>query len=129
MTLRIGVDILSVDRVRRATERRGNHFLRRAFTAREIRECSSSRLTSECFAGRFAAKESVFKALQSTFDLKPRWREIEVMNGGGAPKVILGGETADAASTNGVGNIRVSISHDKTLGVAIAVAIVVFEGR
>jgi len=129
MTIRLGVDILSVDRVGKAIERTGDSFLRRAFTTREIRECLSSNGTDACFAGRFAAKESVYKALQSMFDLNPRWKEIEVATGEGRPKVILSGETAEQALRNGVEDIDVSISHDRNCSAAVAVALIKFASK
>jgi len=116
--------MLSIDRVSRAVERTGDHFLRRAFTAREICECLSSDRPHVCLAGRFAAKESVYKALQSMFDLIPRWREIEVLTEGGRPKAMLWGPTSELALRNGVEEIDVSISHDRNCGAAVAVALV-----
>jgi len=129
MAFRLGVDILSIDRVSRAVERTGDRFLQRAFTTREIRECLSSDRPHACLAGRFAAKESVYKALQSMFNLNPRWREIEVLTEGGRPKAMLWGPTAELALRNGVEGIDVSISHDRNCRAAVAVALVKYAAK
>jgi len=129
MAFRLGVDILSIDRVSRAIERTGDRFLQRAFTMREVRECLSADGSNACLAGRFAAKESVYKALRSMFDLNPRWREIEVLAEGGRPKAMLWGPTAELALRNGVEEIDVSISHDRNCRAAIAVALVKYAEK
>ena len=56
------MDIVEVDRIRRAVARWGEPFLHRIFTPREIGP-GTSHAGAEHFAGRFAAKEAVMKAL------------------------------------------------------------------
>ncbi|MBO3803548.1 MAG: holo-ACP synthase [Candidatus Brockarchaeota archaeon] len=123
MPFRIGVDVLSIGKIRSAVERRGDYFLRRAFTQGEILDCSRSSDPCPCLAGKFAAKEAVYKALRSCFELKLRWREIEVVTCGSGPSVKLNGRTAEDSARNGVEEIRVSIAHDLESGTAVAVAI------
>ena len=129
MAFRLGVDILSIDRVSRAVDRTGDRFLQRSFTTREVRESLSADRPHACLAARFAAKESVYKALRSMFDLNPRWREIEVLTEGERPKAMLWGATAKLALRNGVEEIDVSISHDWNCRAAIAVALVKYAEK
>jgi holo-[acyl-carrier protein] synthase len=123
MSLGIGIDILSIENIRKAVERRGEYFLRRAFTSREIQECFSSNNPYPCLAGKFAAKEAVYKALQSIFNLRLFWREIEIVTEVARPSVKLNGRTAEDSARNGVGKISVSITHDLKSGTAVAVAL------
>ncbi len=123
MPLRIGVDVLSIDRIRMATERRGERFLQRAFTANEVRECLSSSNPYPCLAGKFAAKEAVYKALQRAPVSGLRWREIEILTEEERPNVKLNGKMAEDSFKKGIGEICVSITHDMRSGTAIAVAL------
>ena len=61
--LRVGVDLIEIDRVRRALERHGDGFRARCFTAAERAYCDSKPNPAQHYAGRFAAKEAVGKAL------------------------------------------------------------------
>ena len=118
----VGVDIIEVARIHRATARWGDGFLSRVFTPGERRHAGASRVSAERLAGRFAAKEAVMKALGLGWS-RMAWREIEI--GGdseGRPVVRLRGRAARAASRLGVRACLVSISHTRDLAVAHAVA-------
>jgi holo-[acyl-carrier protein] synthase len=118
----IGVDIIEVDRIRRATARWGDGFLSRVFTAGERRHAGASRTSAERLAGRFAAKEAVMKALGLGWR-RMAWREIEIEGDPlGRPVVRLTGRAAQVAADLGVQAWFVSISHTRDLAVAHAVA-------
>ena len=71
-------------------------------------------------AGRWAAKEAVMKALGVKAG---PWRDLVVTTGtGGAPEVLLRGGWHDAARGRNIGGWQVSISHERGLAVAVAVA-------
>ena len=81
------------------------------------------------FAGRWAAKEAVIKALSaSSPDAPDMWKgagaamaEIEVLRSvSGAPEAHLRGHAADVASALGVSAIKLSISHSGGFAVAQA---------
>jgi holo-[acyl-carrier protein] synthase len=76
----------------------------------------------ERVAGRWAAKEAVSKVL----GLGVRgvgWREIEVLpNFAGQPQVLLHGRAAARAARLGIGEVTVSISHERKMAVAVAMA-------
>ena len=74
--LRVGVDLIEIDRVRRALERHGDGFRERCFTAAERAYCDSKPNPAQHYAGRFAAKEAVGKALGSGVYFT--WKEIEI---------------------------------------------------
>jgi holo-[acyl-carrier protein] synthase len=117
----VGTDIVAVDRIAALMQDRGMMFLERWFTAREIGYCSSKAVPSRHFAARFAAKEAVAKALPVAWDGPVPWRSIEIINDPrGAPSVSLSGALRDAATSAGVGEIRVSLSHCDEYAIAFA---------
>ena len=96
--LRVGVDLIEIDRVRRALERHGDGFRSRCFTEEERAYCDSKPNPAQHYAGRFAAKEAVGKALGSGVYFT--WREIEI-RGRPKPGVHLSGRTAAFAERVG----------------------------
>ena len=79
MIVSVGVDLAEVERIRKALEdpRIGRRFRDRVFTAREIQYCEKKqRGRYESYAGRFAAKEAVMKALGRGWGAKVRWLDI-----------------------------------------------------
>jgi holo-[acyl-carrier protein] synthase len=121
----IGVDLVSIPRLARLLERRGDAAIARFFTAAEAERCRASKSALESFAARFAAKEAFFKALGTGWGLGGRWTEVEVVSApSGAPGLRLSGRAAEAAAERGVIRIHLSLTHtDDT-----AAAFVVLEG-
>jgi holo-[acyl-carrier protein] synthase len=108
----IGIDIIEVERIARAV--RSERFVARVFTAAEAADCRSRGCPGERFAGRFAAKEAIAKALGRSLT----WREVEIRAGPrGEPLAVLSG---NAAALLGGRTLRVSISHCHTHAVAQA---------
>lgn len=125
LILGTGVDLVEVRRLAAAVERRGQRFLERVFTARELAEARGGAARYQSLAGRFAAKEAVLKAL-GTGLRACRWRDVEVARGpGGRPEVALRGSLARRARAAGVERVHLSIAHTREHAVALAVA----EGR
>lgn len=107
---RIGIDMLEVARLEKAIGRSGDGFLRKAFTARELKLCGGS---AERLAGRWAAKEAVIKCFDGTGLCLPR-RDIEVLaDRSGAPRVRFL-RALDGAEA------MVSITHHGGMAVAAA---------
>jgi holo-[acyl-carrier protein] synthase len=112
MIVGLGVDLAEVSRVRAAIERRGEAFLHRVYTEREIAYCERFRNYFERYAGRFAAKEAAMKALGTGWSHGVRWVDIEVARmASGKPTLELHGETLAIAGRMGVKNMSVSITH------------------
>jgi holo-[acyl-carrier protein] synthase len=117
----LGVDVVEVDRVRRAVTRWGEPFLYRIFTPREI-GAGASRADAEHFAGRFAAKEAVMKALGAG-RAGVGWQEIEITTDAfGKPGVHLSGRAAEMADRLGVRSWQLAISHSRLVAIAHALA-------
>jgi holo-[acyl-carrier protein] synthase len=119
--MRLGLDLIEIARVRRALERHGDGFRDRCFTAAEQAYCEGRANPAQHYAGRFAAKEAVGKALGTGVHFT--WKEIEI-SGRPKPGVHLSGRTAAAAERLGAAQIDVSMTHSRELAAAVAV---VFE--
>ncbi|MCE2726331.1 MAG: holo-ACP synthase [Planctomycetaceae bacterium] len=61
--LGVGTDITECLRIAQMIERHGELFVGRVYTPLEIEYCRSRRMATQHFAGRWAAKEAVLKAL------------------------------------------------------------------
>ncbi|KAK5998240.1 Fatty acid synthase subunit alpha [Cladobotryum mycophilum] len=116
----IGVDVEDIS----AIPIENNTFLERNFTAEEIAYCQAAPSPQSSFAGRWSAKEAVFKALGvESKGAGAGLKDIEVLKDKtGAPVVQLHGDAATAAKKAGVKEVTVSISHSETQAVAVAVA-------
>ena len=126
----VGVDLERVATFADFEEK--TEFIAANFTQNEIERCLASPDTPSSFAGRWAAKEAVVKALSScSTGTQNLWksagaplRDIEVLPGNSAaPVVTLSGHAKAVAEALGVGTIKVSISHSDEYAVAQAVAI------
>jgi holo-[acyl-carrier protein] synthase len=122
--LGIGTDIIECPRIGRMIEQHGELFLRRVYTDREIRYCQARKHAIEHFAGRWAAKEAILKALGTGWSRGIAWTDIEVRNGfGGEPRVLVGGGAKEVTLRRGIGDILISISHCRTYATAYAIAV------
>jgi holo-[acyl-carrier protein] synthase len=115
----VGVDLIEIDRVRRALERYPG-FRERCFTEAERAYCDSRPNPAQSYAGRFAGKEAVGKALGFGVARAFAWREIEIV-GRPKPSVSLSGRIAAWAERVGAGAIDLSMTHSRELANAVAV--------
>ena len=115
----IGIDLVDIDRIISVLDRFPNRFRERVLTEAEARYCGTK---VDRIAGRWAAKEAISKVL----GLGVRgvgWREIEILpNWAGAPQVRLHARAAARAAALGLEDVTVSISHERHMAVAVAVA-------
>jgi holo-[acyl-carrier protein] synthase len=120
--IRIGTDLCAIADVAAALAHFGQRYLDRVYTANEIDECMNRAAVAEAFAGRFAAKEAVLKALRP-HDFWPDWREIEVRRDpAGWSDVALFGKAAQLADETNVVAISLSITHEREYAQATAIA-------
>lgn len=124
MIIKTGIDVIEVSRIENNIKKFGDSFLKRIYTDKEIEYCESKNVQKyQSYAGRFAAKEAVFKAISAFLNNKfeIEWKDIEVLNDkNGRPFVNYLGKDIGAL------NIDISISHVDSL--AIANVIVYTEG-
>ncbi len=120
--LQTGIDLVSVDRIRKTVARYGERFLSRVFTENELAYCHGR---PQALAARFAAKEAVSKALGVGIQHRDGmdWREIEVISDErGKPSVRLTGQAAQRAKEIGLATFALSLSHTREHAVAVVVA-------
>ena len=123
MKILCGTDIIEISRIRDSIERSGEKFIKILFTPAEIEYCESKRNAKYYhYAGRFAAKEAIFKAvsplLKNKFDIS--WHNAEVINDeNGNPEIRF-----IDIRFNKIKNIDISISHCKEYAVATVVVMV-----
>jgi holo-[acyl-carrier protein] synthase len=115
----VGVDVIEIDRVRRALERYPG-FRERCFTEAERAYCDSRPNPAQHYAARFAAKEAVGKALGFGVARAFAWHDVEVA-GRPKPSVSLSGRVAAWAERVGVGAIDLSMTHARELAAAVCV--------
>lgn len=122
MLIGTGVDIVEIERVQRAVERRGEAFLERIYTPHELAFAGSSGARRyERLASRFAAKEAVMKALGTGWTGGVAWREIEVRAEAGKPPAVrLYGRAAEVAREKAVERIHLALSHSRGFALATA---------
>jgi holo-[acyl-carrier protein] synthase len=117
----LGVDICEIARMERALARHPT-MRARVFTPEEIAYCDAKARPAESYAGRFAAREAVIKALGGYRG--KRWRDISVTrHPSGAPIIALAGRARDRAEALGLSKILITFTHEKTSAVAFAVAV------
>jgi holo-[acyl-carrier protein] synthase len=122
--LGIGTDIIECLRIAKMIERHGELFLTRVYTPHEIEYCTARKAATQHYAGRFAAKEAVLKALGTGWTRGIQWRDIEVKNEmGGRPHIVLSGAAAELCKKNGITEVLISISHCRTHATAYALAV------
>ncbi len=116
--LGIGLDATDIPRIAEVLERYGERFLRRVFTPGEIAYCTKRRNPAPHLAGRFAAKEAAMKALGTGLSQGVLWKDIEVVRGGGPPRLELRGGAARRAELMKVTRSLVTITHSDALALA-----------
>jgi len=118
----VGIDLVDIVRVQRLIDSKGEHALRRLFTADEVDYALTRALPAQHLAARLAAKEAAFKALAgNSLARSIGWREIEVVRGDHGPTLSLHGRAADRAAELGVTSIWVSLTHSGTTAGAVVV--------
>ena len=117
----IGVDIIEIERVKKAVKRTPR-FLERVFTSRELSYCMNKANPYPSLAVRFAAKEALRK-LHPALIAGVRFHDLEVLAGeDGRPQVYLHGEAQQRCQAKGIGEISISLAHSREQAIATAIA-------
>jgi len=120
----VGSEVIECLRVARMIERHGERFINRIYTSAEIRYCNSRVQATQHFAGRWAAKEAVLRALSVRSRKSFDWRNIEVLRDeGGRDAVSFRGAARDIVEQAEVGEIFISIAQCRSVATAHAVAV------
>ena len=113
----IGTDIVSVVRIEKIIQQHSQRFIKRTYTPIEIKYCDSKAAPAIHYAGRFAAKEAIKKALLSSGIVSNiDFAAIEILSiESGAPEVQLNHPPLDQITC------KVSISHTDDTAIAFAI--------
>ena len=111
----LGIDLIEIDRVERALERRPR-LAERLFRPGELDACRDRARPGRHLAARFAAKEAAIKALGG--GCGPL--DVEVV-GDPAPRLRLHGRAAVIAADRGV-DLAVSLTHSRDNAAAVVLA-------
>ncbi len=124
MIVGLGVDVMEVARIQSVLERHGQNFIDHVFTSAEKAGAPSTLIGAAAYyAGRWSAKEAVSKALGTGIGQECLWTDIEIRRETcGRPTVHLSGAGLRTAERLGVKHWILSISHERNLACASAVA-------
>lgn len=112
MILGTGIDIIEIDRIQKAVERWGEAFLNYVFTPAEIEMGEKYQFPYSYYAGRFAAKEAIFKAMGIAH---LSWQELTIIND------TDGKPVCHCRNSDFKHHLTVSISHSRDYAVASAI--------
>lgn len=119
MKITTGIDIIEVDRIKKAATDLGAAFLNKIYTRKELEYCcKSDKMKYQHLAARFAAKEAVFKALSLYVSRENlMWNDIEIENDeGGRPKINMC--KLEKCGVKDLQGIDISLSHIEKYAVA-----------
>ena len=123
-----GIDLVKVERIEKIIKRWGNSFTSRIFTPLEGEYCEKKKVNKfQSYAGRFAAKEALLKALG--LGLRgANWKEIEIKNDElGQPLIDTSGKLKNIALAKGVSKYFITISHTKEYAIAEVILENIFD--
>jgi holo-[acyl-carrier protein] synthase len=118
----VGIDLVDLDRIRTLLASKGERAMARFFSEDERRYLASRPDATGHAAARIAAKEAVYKALQSIPGARRvGWREIEVSRDeDGRPAILLHGLAARLSEERGGLHIQISLTHSASAAGAVA---------
>lgn len=120
-----GIDLVEIARLKESLDKHKNAFVQKIFTSAEIEYCEKKRnpeVSTIHYAGRFAAKEALFKALGTGWQKGVKWKDIEVLNDSlGKPVMTLKNKAREIVRERQISNIHVSISHTKKHATAFVI--------
>lgn len=123
MKILTGTDIIEINRIKESIESLDESFKKRIYTEKEIEYCENKRNAKyQHYAGRFAAKEAVFKAVSKLLNDKYEitWKDAEILNDiNGKPNITLKSKELEEK----IESIDISISHCKEYAIANVVII------
>ena len=115
----VGIDLLEIERLERASERRPA-LAARLFTPGELDACRRRARPGRHLAARFCAKEAASKALRLEI-FRPLDFEVQAEGDDGAPALLLHGAAGDRAREMSL-SVSLSLTHTRGMAGAVVVA-------
>ena len=119
----VGIDLVDLERVRTLLANKGEQAMHRFFSDKEREYLATRPDPTAHAAARIAAKEAVYKAMQTLEGARAvGWRDIEVSrDGDGRPAIQLNGLAGRLSDQLGGLRIQISLTHSSLSAGAIAV--------
>lgn len=118
----IGLDLVSIDRMRVFQQRWGDRGLERIFTARELDYCRGHADPAPSLAARFAAKEAFFKAAGTGWGVGGALADVEVRRRStGDPDLTITGRAAETLARTGADHVHVTLTHTADTAAAVVI--------
>lgn len=118
-----GIDLVSIKWMQSELASSTKDWRGQFFSADETAAADAPPVESRYYAGRYAGKEAVVKALGTGFAGDITWRGIEVLRKKtGAPYVRLSGEVKTLAESLGIKDLAISLSYSGDIAAASVVA-------
>jgi holo-[acyl-carrier protein] synthase len=117
----LGTDIIEIERIKVALEKHEDRFLATVFTPKEISYCSQYAYPAPHYAGRFAAKEAVLKAIGTGITSEIGWLDIEILNNSAGRPIVELSERVRKKFPDLI--FHLSISHSKEFATATAIGV------
>lgn len=119
-----GIDLVDIGEIRCWINDSRNPLIPRCFVQAEVEEIGNGPDRIERFAGRFAAKEAVLKALGTGFGGGVAFSDVVIRRRiGQPPQVELLGGAGAVATARGITSWQLSVSHAGEMAIASAIAI------
>jgi len=119
MIIGVGIDVVSIERIRRLLNKRGNDFLNRFFSSEEVNYIKNKKDPAPSLAASFAAKEAFLKALGKGIGQGISLKEISVeRHTSGKPELKV---ERKIVKERKISNIHLSISHEEDVAIAIVI--------
>nr|MBN2277145.1 holo-ACP synthase [candidate division Zixibacteria bacterium] len=119
MIYSVGIDLIDMERIRKALDRFGDRFVRRVLGEEERNLYREKRNKVQFLAGRFASKEAVIKALGTLLDSGMTPRCIQILTDlYGKPYVHFDDVIREKIFDK---EVKISITHERTMAAAVAI--------
>ncbi len=119
MIIGVGIDAVSISRIRKILDKRGDKFLKRFFSSSETEYCLKKRDPVPSLSANFAAKEAFLKSLGRGIGQGIALRDISVeRDTGGKPRIILLNHERVSIDEE---KVHVSITHEADIAIAVVI--------
>ena len=121
LAIGVGVDIITISRMKDVLETGGKVFMDKVFTPWEQERAETHPDRVAYLAMTFAAKEAIFKTFGIGWETGVQFKEIEVQDGEwGEPIPYLTGRFAELTAERGASRVLLSLSYDGDYAIAVA---------